>query len=242
MRISPKWLRRAGAGAGIVLVTALAVLAGCGSQTSGQTQPTATTIPATATLPHPTGPVVTTPISGITMFSATTGWGSTQTSVIAYGLAYAIAYTVDGGHTWYTVTPPGATPPDDCAIDLYPLSATDAWSWLTTAPYSGMANPNTTCSGSSSTTLWYTTDAGSHWRAFTVPTILVSQLDFTDSLHGWLAANSSGTAVGPTPLAFWRTTDGGATWAPVTSYPVYGSTTGHILCERYHRFSVLRLR
>ncbi|MGO8950767.1 MAG: hypothetical protein ACLQUY_24570 [Ktedonobacterales bacterium] len=59
-----------------------------------------------------------------------------------------------------------------------------------------------------------------------MPTILVSQLDFTDSLHGWLAANSSGTAVGPTPLAIWRTTDGGATWAQVASYPVYGTTTG----------------
>jgi len=218
MRISPKWLCRGGAGAGIVLVTALAVLAGCGSQTSGQAQPTATTTPTTATSTHPTGPVVTTPISGITMFSATTGWGSMQTS--------GIAYTVDGGHTWYNVTPPGVTPPDQCTIDLYPMSATDAWSWLTAAPFSGMANPNTTCTGSRSTTLWYTTDTGSHWRAFTVPTILVSQLDFTDSLHGWLAANSSGSAVGPTPLAIWRTTDGGATWAPVASYPVYGTTTG----------------
>src|SRR5215469_11726959 len=99
MRMSPNWLRRGGAGAGIVLVTALAVLAGCGSQTSGQTQPTATTIPATATLPHPAGAVVTTPISGITMFSATTGWGSMGTSGLVSGLASGLAYTVDGGHT-----------------------------------------------------------------------------------------------------------------------------------------------
>ncbi|MGO8950766.1 MAG: hypothetical protein ACLQUY_24565 [Ktedonobacterales bacterium] len=98
MSTSQNRLRLLGTGTGILLVAALAVLAGCGSQTTGETQPTATTAVATATPTHPAGAVVTTPISGITMFSATTGWGSVQTS--------GIAYTVDGGHTWYNVTPP----------------------------------------------------------------------------------------------------------------------------------------
>lgn len=217
MSTSQKRLRLLGTGTVFLLVAALAVLAGCASQTTGQTQSTATPA-ATATPTHPAGPVITTPIVGITMFSTATGWGSVQRN--------GIAYTVDGGHIWYNVTPPGVTPLAQCTIALYPMSATDAWSWLTAAPAPLMANPISTCTGSSSTTLWYTTDAGSQWTAYTMPTVLVSQLDFTDSLHGWLAASPAGTVVGPTPLALWRTTDGGATWAKAVSYPVYGTTTG----------------
>ncbi len=208
MSTSQKRLRLLGAATGILL---MAVLAGCGSQTTSQTQPTATAA-ATPTPTHPAGAVVTTPISGIAMFSATTGWGSVLTS--NPNIASGIGATVDGGHTWYNVTPTGLTLESSFTIALYPRSATEAWTWLSLY------------AGGSSTTLWHTTDGGAHWSTYTVPTGAVRQLDFVDSLHGWLTATPQGAAAGEYPINVWRTTDGGATWAQVASYPVFGSTMG----------------
>ncbi|MGO8949366.1 MAG: hypothetical protein ACLQUY_17295 [Ktedonobacterales bacterium] len=219
-----------GAGTAILLVAALAALAGCGIQSTGQTQPTATTVPATATSTHPEGPVVTSPIVGISMFSATTGWGSVPTTSDPT-IAGGIAYTVDGGHTWHNVTPPGLTlelpstggtpsegtigAPPEGTIALYPTSATDAWTWLSF--YAG---------GNPTTTLWHTTDSGSQWTGYTVATGAVLHLDFVDSLHGWLDASPAGAAAGLFPINVWRTTDGGATWAQVGSYGVWAGTPG----------------
>jgi photosystem II stability/assembly factor-like uncharacterized protein len=101
--------------------------------------------------------------------------------------------------------------PSGGTIALYPRSATEAWTWL--ALYAG----------GSSTTLWHTTDAGAHWSSSTVATGAVRQLDFTDSLHGWLTAIPGGGAAGQYPIDVWRTSDGGATWAKVGSYLIVGS-------------------
>jgi photosystem II stability/assembly factor-like uncharacterized protein len=202
-----------------LLATVLVQLANQRGRTTGptapkataQTQPTATTVPATATPTHPAGPVVTGPIVGSTMFSATSGWGSVQTGSNP-NIVGRIAYTVNGGHTWYDVTPAGLTGgvPSDSTIALYPRSATEAWTWLASL-------------GGSSTTLWHTTDAGAHWSTSTAATGAVRQLDFTDSLHGWLTAIPGGGAAGEYPINVWRTTDGGVTWAKVGSYLIVGS-------------------
>lgn len=213
MSMLQKWSSLVGISTVILLVAALAVLAGCGSQTTSQTQPTTTTAPATATATHPAGPVVTAPIVGITMFSATTGWGSVQDTSNP-NIVGGIASTVDGGHTWYNVTPSGLTLESQGTIALYPMSATDAWTWLSVY------------AGGSSTTLWHTTDAGAHWSTYTVATGAVGRLDFIDGLHGWLTATPLGAAAGEYPIDVWRTTDGGATWAKVASYPVVGGTRG----------------
>jgi photosystem II stability/assembly factor-like uncharacterized protein len=213
MGTSQKSLRLLETGTVLLLIAAVAVLAGCGSQTTGQTQPTATTIPATATPTHPSGAVVTAPIVGITMFSATTGWGSVQATSNP-NIVAGIASTVDGGHTWYNVTPSGLILESQAMIALYPRSATDVWTWLSFY------------AGGSSTTLWHTTDAGGHWSTYTVATGAVGQLDFSDSLHGWLTATPLGAAAGEYPIDVWRTTDGGTTWAKVASYPVVGGTRG----------------
>jgi photosystem II stability/assembly factor-like uncharacterized protein len=180
---------------------------------TSQTQATATTVAATATPTHPAGPVVTAPIVGSTMFSATTGWGSVQTGSNP-NIVGRIAYTVDGGHTWYDVTPSGLTLESQGTIALYPMSATDAWTWLSVY------------AGGSSTTLWHTTDAGAHWSSSTVATGAVGQLNFIDSQHGWLTATPGGAAAGEYPIDVWRTIDGGATWAKVAPYSVFGSTRG----------------
>jgi photosystem II stability/assembly factor-like uncharacterized protein len=185
---------------------------GKGSRAVTSATSTASTIPATATPFHPSGPVVTSRISGITMFSATTGWGSVPIS--NPNIVSGIALTDDGGHTWYNVTPNGLTQESSFTIALYPRSATEAWTWLSTLD------------GGSSTTLWHTTDGGAHWSTSAVPTGAVRQLDFSDSQHGWLTATPNGAAAGEYPINVWRTTDGGATWSQVASYPVFGSTLG----------------
>jgi hypothetical protein len=203
-----------------LLATVLVQLANQRGRTTGpaapkatsQTQATATTMPATATPTHPAGPVVTAPIVGSTMFSATTGWGSVQagSNPIVVG---RIAYTVNGGHTWYDVTPSGLTGgvPSGGTIAVYPRSATEAWTWISVY------------AGGSSTTLWHTTDAGAHWSTSTAATGAVRQLDFIDSLHGWLTAIPGGGAAGQYPINVWRTTDGGATWTKVGFYLIVGS-------------------
>jgi photosystem II stability/assembly factor-like uncharacterized protein len=157
--------------------------------------------------------VVTTPISGITMFSATSGWGTVQ-DISTPTLVSSIALTVDGGRTWFNVTPAGLTLESQGTIALSARSATEAWTWLSLY------------AGGQSTTLWHTTDAGANWASYTVATGAVGSLDFSDSLHGWLTATPNGAAAGEYPIDVWRTTDGGATWAQVAAYPVVAGTAG----------------
>jgi len=149
------------------------------------------------------------------MFSDNSGWGSIASTSNPSRFA-GVAYTVDGGRTWNDVTPAGLTGRTQeypSTIALYARSAAEAWTWL--ASFSG-----------NSTTLWHTTDAGAHWTSYTVATAEVEQLDFSDSVHGWLSADPYGAAAGEYPIEVWRTTDGGATWAQVSSYNVVGGTTG----------------
>src|SRR5215469_4885257 len=149
---SSRWGRFLGLAAAAVIVALLAaVLVQLASQRGRRTGPAApkatAQMQATATPTHPSGTVVTGPIVESTMFSATSGWGSARAgsnpSIVGH-----IAYTVDGGHTWYDVTPSGLTLESQGTIALYPMSATDAWTWLSFS------------AGGSSTTLWHTTDAG----------------------------------------------------------------------------------
>jgi photosystem II stability/assembly factor-like uncharacterized protein len=205
-------------GAALLLLAVLAALASCGSQTAATTQPTSTVV-ATAAPTHTSGPaaVVTAPVVGVSLFSATSGWGSIA-STSNPGSFTGVAYTVDGGRTWYNVTPAAltsVTPQYPSAISLYARSAAEAWTWL--ASFNG-----------NSTTLWHTTDAGAHWSSYTAATAEVEQVDFTDSLHGFLSADPDGAAAGEYPIDMWRTTDGGATWAQVASYYVGPAGTNGI--------------
>jgi photosystem II stability/assembly factor-like uncharacterized protein len=127
-----------------------------------------------------------------------------------------IAYTVDGGHTWYNVTPSGFVPKSQGSIMLYAESTTQAWTW----PSSIGSAPG------DSTALWYTSDAGARWTSYTVATGGVMQLDFIDAATGWLAATPYGSAMGQTPIVVWCTTNGGTSWTDIASTPVPGRTTG----------------
>ena len=206
MIATPKRHILLGLSIGLLLVAMLAGFAGCTASLAGQTQPTAT----------PTPSAVTAPLDTISMVSATTGWATLPT---IGGVDNKIARTQDGGHTWLDVTPSGLSPDQSgnglgSQLTLYPVSSTEAWAWIAHS------------AGGESTPLWHTTDAGAHWSTTTVATGSVIQLDFIDSLHGWLAATPAGASTGQYPIDVWRTTDGGATWAKVASDPVVGRTTG----------------
>src|SRR5215469_14600168 len=90
-------------GAAILLLAVLAALAGCGSLTAATTRPTATKGVVTPTPTPAVGPVVTARME-ISMFSATSGWGSIA-SPSDPGSFTGVEYTVDGGRTWKNVTP-----------------------------------------------------------------------------------------------------------------------------------------
>ncbi len=196
-------------GTALLLMAVLAALASCGSQTTAATRPTATAVVATAAPTLAAGSVVSARVVGVSMFSATSGWGSIE-STSSPSSYTGVAYTVDGGRTWYNMTPTGlanVTLAYPSTIDFYATSAAEAWTWLQS--FNG-----------NSTTLWHTTDAGAHWSSSTVATSEVGQLDFSDGLHGWLDAEPSGAAAGEYSIDVWRTTDGGATWAQVSPYYV----------------------
>jgi photosystem II stability/assembly factor-like uncharacterized protein len=195
--------------ASLIVLVALGIAA-CGSSSpTVVTTPTAppTTAP-TATPSPPSGIVVTAPIVGVIMSSATNGWGMVQSSANP-NLTSRIAYTLDGGHTWYDVTPAGLAASSPGSAVVYPLSTTEAWAWEA-APAGGV-----------STALYHTTDSGAHWSTSTVATGAVKQLDFIDSQHGWLAATPNGGAASHYPINVWSTTDGGASWSEVATSPIF---------------------
>jgi photosystem II stability/assembly factor-like uncharacterized protein len=148
------------------------------------------------------------------MVTATSGWGRVHNT--AGPLDSQIAYTVDGGQTWYNVTPSGLVLNPQGSIMLYAQSTTRAWTWSSSIG----------SSPGESTMLWYTTDAGTQWTSYTVATGGVMQLDFIDATTGWLAATPYGSAMGQTPIDVWCTTNGGTSWTDIASTPVPGRTTG----------------
>jgi photosystem II stability/assembly factor-like uncharacterized protein len=80
------------------------------------------------------------------------------------------------------------------------------------------------------TQLLLTDDAGTTWRAASLPIpmdeVRVAGVSFRDASHGWLIEAIPPKNIGPTgtPLRLWRTADGGRTWTssqmPSASQPV----------------------
>ncbi len=153
---------------------------------------TASPVPAATDTSTPTNlplPVAASPsIHVLDMLDINNGWALTDTGAVR---------TIDGGDTWYDVTPAGLN-----GAPVAPFFQDAATAWLAAMG----ADPT-------SGTLYHTTDGGATWTSVAVP-FGGGSLKFVDSMHGWelvgLSAGMSHEAV-----AIYQTSDGGNTWSIV---------------------------
>jgi photosystem II stability/assembly factor-like uncharacterized protein len=174
-------------------VTALALVAACGSAPVSQGGP------ATGThLPLPSTSQVFLPQTA----ELSTPSGNVLWVYFAQGFLFR---SNDRGDTWDRRTLPVSQP------GVWPeISFSDAQNgW-----YSTSGSPETQCNAQE-TSMWRTTDGGSSWRVLATAGIGASQckegLSFVDATHGFLAAWDDNHR--PT---IYRTTDGGRTWKGAT--------------------------
>ncbi len=191
--------------------------------TAAATNPAATQTggpaPTTAATSLPALPVATSPsIQSLTMLDPNNGWALTNTGVVR---------TVDGGSSWYDVTPSGLN-----AAPVSPFFLDANIGWLA-------ASANDPTSG----TLYHTSDGGATWSSAAVP-FGGGSLHFIDTMHGWdlvgLNAGMSHEAV-----AIFRSNDGGATWSRIlindpsvagytNSLPLVGDKNGITVLDTNH--------
>jgi photosystem II stability/assembly factor-like uncharacterized protein len=132
------------------------------------------------------------------MFDATTGWAATTNQLLR---------TTDGALQWRDVTPPTPSGSSQSYIDVFCLSADDAWV---------VRGLTANRPGASQSAVSHTKDGGQTWRTITLPVFAVAQITFVDAEHGWMLADVD-TAGGEQSVDIFRTTDEGLTWAKVAS-------------------------
>lgn len=152
--------------------------------TQGPTLP-----PDTATPPAINAQVVSPPgLTTIRMIDLKNGWGVSDDKVLR---------TLDGGGTWYDVSPSGVSALGYAAtVDF--LDAAHGW-----VVVPGTEDPLTG-------TLYRTTDGGATWSSAAVP-FGGGVMKFLDADHGWAMA-SLGAGAGSMGVAILQTDDGGMTW------------------------------
>jgi photosystem II stability/assembly factor-like uncharacterized protein len=154
------------------------------------------------------------PIVGAQLLDATTGWALT---------ADRLAWTVDGGGSWRTITPAGAA-----GLDLLTAFFLDRRTgWLVAADLPNDGSPL-------ALTAFRTGDGGATWRRSAVGSASVQQsedgigplnLSFVDAGHGWLRVTSRlpGQGAEDETGTLLRTTDGGRTWERLPDAPAPGA-------------------
>ncbi len=153
------------------------------------TQAPAAPLP-TSTVPAPSAATVTPPnLVTIHMLDENNGWGINDSAVMR---------TVDGGKTWYNVSPSGENSLG-YAVDSDFMDAVHAWILV--------PDPKNMLAGS----LYRTADGGATWNKFAVP-FGGGDLHFLDLKQGWMMA-SLGAGAGSMGVAVFQTTDGGESWS-----------------------------
>ena len=117
------------------------------------------------------------------------GWGVTGTQIVR---------TIDGGLTWYNVTPPDVTETGYGARH-FAMDADHAWVQIpdfNKYPNSGF--------------LYRTVDGGLTWTEYETP-FSSGDLKFLDENNGWMLADL-GVGAGSNAVAVYRTDDGGVSW------------------------------
>jgi photosystem II stability/assembly factor-like uncharacterized protein len=155
-------------------------------------------------------------IAQLQMVTPTIGWALQGQSVL---------HTEDGAAHWHDVTPAAALANGNQVTAAYFLDAGHAWIAAVPAP-----GPNRQPWRA---TFFSTADDGKTWtRAGAIDAGYggtIAQLDFVDSLHGWLRVDL-GVAAGSSGLAIYQTVDGGSHWilASKTNGAAGGTTPGSV--------------
>jgi photosystem II stability/assembly factor-like uncharacterized protein len=137
-------------------------------------------------------------LSSIYMVDTQTGWAVTDKG--------RIVRTTDGGGHWKNITPnyPSTRGQRKVVADF--LMFSNAW----------VAVSDTAADGTSTVSVFRTTD-GQTWQQTTIQqTSPIYQLTFVDPLHGWMLSKQADHASAEA-VAILRTTDGGKTWVVVSS-------------------------
>ena len=136
-------------------------------------------------------PVISNPaLVQINMLDLLNGWGTTETSLVR---------TVDGGLTWYDMTPPGVISLGYSASVFF-IHPDRGW----------MVTPG---SDFSTGTMFDTIDGGVTWSSQPVA-FPGGQIVFVDSANGFILVGR-GVAAGSSGVDVYSSADGGATWVPV---------------------------
>jgi photosystem II stability/assembly factor-like uncharacterized protein len=158
-------------------------------------------------------------LESLQMTSATTGWafyysGNPSSSSPVFT---RLARTTDGGRIWTDVTPAAGLSllsAADATQAVDPVNGADAYLAVTGA---------TEESGSavSPTAVFATTDGGRTWaRSATLRApSTVSEVSFSDSLHGFLLLGGGDGAMGQDRVWLYRTADGGRHWSLAAASP-----------------------
>lgn len=154
--------------------------------------PVASSTPETSlSAPLPDLPVVANPaLVQINMLDPMNGWGATETHLVR---------TVDGGLTWYDMTPPGAGS-FGYSASVFFLDEYNGW---VVSGASDLING----------TLEITTDGGSSWSAVTVP-FAGGQIEFINETTGFILVGR-GAAAGSSAVDVYSSKDGGENWVQV---------------------------
>lgn len=156
--------------AAMMMVVLACSIPGTPAPAPAVTEPPATQAPSVTQTPVPVLPasppdlpVLTNPsLTALDMLDSLNGWGTTETSLVR---------TLDGGLTWYDITPPGA------GSLGYPASVfflDPATGWVVMAGSDFMTG-----------TLAYTIDGGFSWTLVAVP-FAGGQIDFLNATTGFI--------------------------------------------------------
>jgi photosystem II stability/assembly factor-like uncharacterized protein len=152
------------------------------------------------------------------MTSAGTGWALRWTGNPAVGSPHLVpARTTDGGHTWATVTPPGAGSLLSSLFSsavLYALSSSRAWLAVTKG--------NATETGVNRTEVYTTANGGRTWTTSALLKVpgFADFLTAPDPHDGWLLEDLGAESAGGIIMAYaaiYRTADGGRHWSKVAA-------------------------
>src|SRR5260221_7261908 len=209
----------------LLLIVSLLVVSACSQPGQGSaSKPTSTpattpTVAGSSSSPtpiptvvgSPSGPTPAGPVNSlqtIHMIDATTGWASTNASVLR---------TTNGWRTWRDVTPHKAA-----LVDAgYFLSGEEAWI--------GEASGLSLQAGQKPAVIVsHTTNGGQTWQSATLSVTVpegVFSMSFINDQDGWSEAELGGAA-GTDLVEIFRTTDGGKSWAAVSDFSQNGHKTG----------------